>query len=78
MVLEQCGEIVRARFLSPRRLEGGKEVFVRLNEIVGGRDGGGEGEGLRARPEYYSKTNARNKVNYTIATRGGDGWKRNG
>lgn len=35
----------RARFLSPRRLEGGKEVFVRLNEIVGGRDGGGEGGG---------------------------------
>lgn len=26
-----------------------------------------------SRPEYYSKTNARNKVNYTIATRGGDG-----
>lgn len=33
---------------------------------------GGEGEPLR--PEYYCKTNARNKVNYTIATRGGDGW----
>lgn len=26
------------------------------------------------RPEYYGKTNARNKVNYTIATLGGDGW----
>lgn len=24
-------------------------------------------------PEYYGKTNARNKVNYTIVTRGGDG-----
>jgi len=30
-------------------------------------------EGKASRPEYYSKTNARNKVNYTIATRGGDG-----
>jgi len=35
----------RARLLSPRRFEGGKEVFVRLNEIVGG----GEEEGFQAR-----------------------------
>lgn len=33
-----------------------------------------EKEGEASRPEYYGKTNARNKVNYTIATRGGDGW----
>lgn len=35
----------RACPLSPRRLEGGKEVFVRLNEIVGGRDEGAGGVG---------------------------------
>jgi len=47
------GSCARARapsFTAARHLEGGKEVFVRLNEIVGGRDGGEEGgEGFQAR-----------------------------
>lgn len=39
----------RARLLSPRRLEGGKEVFVRLNEIVGGSEPEEEkGKGFQA------------------------------
>lgn len=66
-----------ARLLSPRRLGGGKEVFVRgrkLNEIEGAGDGVREMWGLPG-PNITGKTNARNKVNYTIATRGVDGWK---